>query len=54
MGAIWVQHHRRFRAIVRYDQRLQVLNLGLLLGVALGPCRPACCSAPMSPIRCRT
>ncbi len=37
IAAVWVQHHRRFKAIERYDQTLQVLNLTLLLFVALIP-----------------
>jgi len=33
----WVYHHRRFRAIVRYDTVLIWLNLGFLLFIAIVP-----------------
>lgn len=37
VGSTWLTHHRRFRAIVAYDTRLQVLNLALLFCVAFMP-----------------
>ena len=37
LGAYWMGHHRLFRAIVRYDRRLLLLNLLYLLGVAFTP-----------------
>ncbi len=37
IGSAWLNHHRKFSVIVRYDFRLQVLNLVLLFFVALLP-----------------
>lgn len=37
IGSAWLNHHRKFSVIVRYDLRLQVLNLVLLFFVALLP-----------------
>ena len=37
IGTFWITHHRRFRAIVRYDQRLIWLNMLLLMLVAFVP-----------------
>ncbi|MEG9249124.1 TMEM175 family protein [Arthrobacter sp. Soc17.1.1.1] len=37
IGSAWLNHHRKFSVIVRYDVRLQVLNLLLLFFVALLP-----------------
>jgi uncharacterized membrane protein len=37
VGAIWMAHHRKFRAIERYDQTLLRLNLLMLLFVASLP-----------------
>ena len=37
LGSAWLNHHRKFSVIVRYDFRLQVLNLLLLFFVALLP-----------------
>ena len=37
VGSTWMNHHRRFRAIVGYDARLQALNLLVLLFVAFMP-----------------
>ncbi|WP_104180823.1 TMEM175 family protein [Arthrobacter sp. B0490] len=37
IGSAWMNHHRKVRVIVRYDFRLQVLNLLLLFFVALLP-----------------
>ncbi|MHA7208858.1 TMEM175 family protein [Arthrobacter sp. MDT1-65] len=37
IGSAWLNHHRKFSVIVRYDFRLQVLNLLLLFFVALLP-----------------
>lgn len=37
IGNFWIWHHARFRHIVRYDTRLFVLNLFLLMAVAFIP-----------------
>lgn len=37
VGAIWISHHRKFTAIVRYDQGLIRLNVWMLLFVASLP-----------------
>lgn len=37
VGMTWMTHHRRFRAIVAYDPRLQLLNLVVLFFVAFMP-----------------
>jgi len=37
VGTTWVNHHRRFEAIVRYDSKLQVINLLALFFVAFLP-----------------
>jgi uncharacterized membrane protein len=37
IGAVWMSHHRKFRAIVRYTQVLLRLNLVVLLAVASLP-----------------
>jgi len=37
VGLVWMSHHRKFRAIIRYDQNLMRLNLLLLLFVASLP-----------------
>jgi len=37
VGVVWMAHHRKFRAIVRYDQNLMRLNILLLLFVASIP-----------------
>lgn len=37
IGNFWIWHHARFRSIVRYDNRLFVLNLFLLMTVAFIP-----------------
>ena len=37
IGSAWLNHHRKFSVIIRYDFRLQVLNLLLLFFVALLP-----------------
>lgn len=37
IGRTWITHHRRFRAIVAYDSRLQAYNLSLLFFVAFMP-----------------
>ncbi|HSA95255.1 MAG TPA: TMEM175 family protein [Acidobacteriota bacterium] len=37
IGSYWLSHHRLFRPIVRYDDRLAVLNLGFLFFIALIP-----------------
>ncbi|MDQ0735845.1 TMEM175 family protein [Arthrobacter agilis] len=37
IGSAWLNHHRKFSVIVRYDFRLQVLNLLLLFFVAVLP-----------------
>jgi uncharacterized membrane protein len=37
VGVVWMSHHRKFRAIVRYNQNLVRLNLLLLLFVASIP-----------------
>lgn len=44
IGSTWLNHHRKFKGIVRYDPRLQLLNLGLLFFVALCPSPPLCSS----------
>lgn len=37
VGTTWITHHRRFKAIVAYDGRLQLLNLLVLFFVAFMP-----------------
>jgi uncharacterized membrane protein len=37
IGIMWINHHRLFTHIARSDTWLQVLNLGLLLGVTILP-----------------
>lgn len=37
IGSFWLGHHRRFRLILRYDTRLLLLNILLLMGVAFIP-----------------
>ncbi len=37
IGAVWMSHHRKFRAINRFDQTLVRLNLFMLLAVASLP-----------------
>jgi uncharacterized membrane protein len=37
IGAVWMSHHRKFRALVRYTQSLLRLNLVMLLLVASVP-----------------
>ena len=37
IGTFWVAHHRKFRYIIRYDNRLMFLNLLLLMMVAFVP-----------------
>ncbi len=37
IGTTWLTHHRRFKAIVAYDSRLQALNLTVLFFVAFMP-----------------
>ena len=37
IGNFWIWHHARFRRIMRYDTRLFVLNLFLLMAVAFIP-----------------
>jgi uncharacterized membrane protein len=37
IGSYWMAHHRMFRSIVRYDRRLLLLNLLLLLCIAFIP-----------------
>ncbi len=37
LGTTWMTHHRRFRAIVAYDSRLQRINLLVLFFVAFMP-----------------
>jgi len=37
IGAVWMSHHRKFRAVIGYDQTLVRLNLVMLLGVASLP-----------------
>jgi uncharacterized membrane protein len=37
IGNFWIWHHARFRSIVRYDNRVFVLNLFLLMAVAFIP-----------------
>ena len=37
IGGFWISHHRRFRLIKRYDRRLILLNLLLLMAIAFVP-----------------
>nr|WP_040563918.1 TMEM175 family protein [Kineosphaera limosa] len=37
IGGLWLQHHRRFKAIERYDVPLQIINLTLLFFVVFLP-----------------
>jgi uncharacterized membrane protein len=37
IGTFWISHHRKFRLIVRYDRRLVLLNLLLLMVIAFIP-----------------
>ncbi|WP_186759571.1 TMEM175 family protein [Arthrobacter alpinus] len=37
VGWTWINHHRRFNAIVSYDNRLQVINLLILFFVVFLP-----------------
>jgi uncharacterized membrane protein len=37
IGNFWISHHRRFRAITRYDTRLLFLNLLMLMCIAFIP-----------------
>jgi len=37
IGTFWVAHHRKFRFIIRYDNRLMFLNLLLLMVIAFIP-----------------
>lgn len=37
IGSFWLGHHRRFRFILRYDTRLLLLNILLLMGIAFIP-----------------
>lgn len=37
IGLYWLAHHRIFRAIVAYDRRLMMINLGFLFTVAFMP-----------------
>ncbi len=37
IGNFWISHHRRFRSITRYDNRLLLLNLVMLMCVAFIP-----------------
>ena len=37
IGNFWVAHHRRFRFIIRYDTRLLLLNLLVLMSIAFIP-----------------
>lgn len=37
IGAVWMSHHRKFRAVIRYNQTLLRLNLFMLLAVASLP-----------------
>lgn len=37
IGSFWLSHHRRFRAIVRYDRNLLLLNMLLLMLIAFIP-----------------
>lgn len=37
IGAFWISHHRRFRVMARYDNRLLFLNLLVLMTVAFIP-----------------
>lgn len=37
IGTYWLIHHRSFRHIVRYDRRLLMLNLWLLMAIAFIP-----------------
>lgn len=50
IGLYWMNHHRMFRAIVRFDYTLAWLNLLVLLGVAVLPVSNALLSGyPSSP-----
>lgn len=37
IGINWITHHRKFTVIVRYDTRLQWINLGFLFFIAILP-----------------
>lgn len=37
IGTFWMSHHRKFRLIRRYDYRLVMFNLLLLMGIAFVP-----------------
>lgn len=37
IGSYWMSHHRMFRAIARYDRRLMLINLLLLLCIGFVP-----------------
>lgn len=37
IGAFWISHHRKFRYIQRYDSRLLLLNLLLLMAIGFMP-----------------
>jgi uncharacterized membrane protein len=37
IGTFWMAHHRKFKLIVRYDGRLMMLNLLLLMVIAFIP-----------------
>lgn len=37
IGINWITHHRKFTVIVRYDTRLQWINLGFLFFIAMLP-----------------
>ncbi len=37
IGNFWIAHHRRFRMITRYDTRLLLLNLFMLMSIAFIP-----------------
>ena len=37
IGGFWIGHHRKFRYIIRYDNRLMVINLFFLMTVAFVP-----------------
>ena len=37
IGNFWISHHRRFRSITRYDTRLLLLNLVMLMCIAFIP-----------------
>jgi uncharacterized membrane protein len=37
IGTFWMGHHRKFRFILRYDTKLLLLNILLLMGVAFIP-----------------